>query len=98
MMPVVAVLLSVVLFYVKVACLLAFCKQPKQLFSSAALTTFFLLITLLTLAAPAAPVAWALARMKPACGPHTGYNYPYEVVPDLIDSAPAGFASFLYFF
>jgi len=99
-MPIFAALLGIAMFYVKMLCLLKFGMPPKQLFSSSSLTTFFLLVALFTLAATAAPIAWAMARMVPSCGPFFGvpYFYPYQVMESVVDSTGPGFASVVYFF
>jgi hypothetical protein len=96
--PLVGVLFYVAIFYLTSMVLFRAGRQPRQIFSSASLTTFFLVVTLVTLAGTGGPVAWSLAKMTPSCGPHVTYAYPYEVVVTIIDTAPSGFAAFIYFF
>ena len=97
-MPIIGTLFYVAIFYTVSFVLFSTGKQPKRIFSSSSLNTFFLVIALLTLGGTGAPVAWSMSMMMPACGPHASYPFPYMVVTAIIDSAPEGLAAFLYFF
>jgi len=35
--------------------------------------------------------------MKPDCGPYQNLTAIYEIIPEIVDTAPSGLQSFLYF-
>ena len=95
--PLIAVVTGMLIFYVKKWILLSFGSPPSRLYSSSAQVFYFVLFLSVTLVISAVPILYAITNLKPTIGPHFGLEYMYDALPRWVNSLNFGPRSFIGF-
>jgi hypothetical protein len=102
--PVVAVVTSLVIFYIKSTVVVVFASPPKTIYSASAQVFYFMMFLGVTLLISSAPIWYAMTNITPSVGPHNpdtrtmpgvtnlvgNITSAYDVVPNWVKSLDEG--------
>ncbi|XP_019522429.1 PREDICTED: transmembrane channel-like protein 7 [Hipposideros armiger] len=98
LLPAIATLKFIIIFYVKEMSLLHTCRPSPRQFRASNSNFFFLLVLLIGLCLAIIPLTISMAHIpsSKACGPFTNFNTTWEVVPSTVGTFPSSLQSLLY--
>uniref|UniRef100_G1LWX9 Transmembrane channel-like protein n=1 Tax=Ailuropoda melanoleuca TaxID=9646 RepID=G1LWX9_AILME len=98
LLPAIATLKFIIIFYVKEMSLLYTCRPSPRQFRASNSNFFFLLVLLIGLCLAIIPLTISMARIpsSKACGPFTNFNTTWEVVPKTVSTFPSSLQSLVY--
>uniref|UniRef100_A0A8C6F5L1 Transmembrane channel-like protein n=2 Tax=Monodon monoceros TaxID=40151 RepID=A0A8C6F5L1_MONMO len=98
LLPAVATLKFIIIFYVKEISLLYTCRPSPRQFRASNSNFFFLLVLLIGLCLAIIPLTISIARIpsSKACGPFTNFNTTWEVVPKMVSTFPSSLQSLVH--
>lgn len=98
LLPAIATLKFIIIFYVKEVSLLYTCRPSPRQFRASNSNFFFLLVLLIGLCLAIIPLTISMARIpsSKACGPFTNFNTTWEVVPKTVSTFPSSLQSLVY--
>ncbi|KAB1263304.1 Transmembrane channel-like protein 7 [Camelus dromedarius] len=98
LLPAIATLKFIIIFYVKEISLLYTCRPSPRQFRASNSNFFFLLVLLIGLCLAIIPLTISMARIpsSKACGPFTNFNTTWEVVPNTVGTFPSSLQSLVY--
>ncbi|XP_055994879.1 transmembrane channel-like protein 7 [Sorex fumeus] len=98
LLPAIATLKFIIIFYVKEMSLLYTCRPSPRQFRASNSNFFFLLVLLIGLCLAIIPLTVSMARISSskACGPFTNFNTSWEVVPRTVSTFPSSLQSLVH--
>ncbi|XP_036682378.1 transmembrane channel-like protein 7 isoform X5 [Balaenoptera musculus] len=98
LLPAVATLKFIIIFYVKEISLLYTCRPSPRQFRASNSNFFFLLVLLIGLCLAIIPLTISMTRIpsSKACGPFTNFNTTWEVVPKMVSTFPSSLQSLVH--
>ncbi|XP_053069172.1 transmembrane channel-like protein 7 isoform X3 [Acinonyx jubatus] len=98
LLPAIATLKLIIIFYVKEISLLYTCRPSPRQFRASNSNFFFLLVLLIGLCLAVIPLTISMARVpsSKACGPFTNFNTTWEVVPKTVSTFPSSLQSLVH--
>ncbi|XP_036772982.2 transmembrane channel-like protein 7 isoform X5 [Manis pentadactyla] len=98
LLPAIATLKFIIIFYVKEMSLLYTCRPSPRQFRASNSNFFFLLVLLIGLCLAIIPLTISMARIpsSKACGPFTNFNTTWEVVPKTVNTFPSSLQSLVH--
>ncbi|XP_077629417.1 transmembrane channel-like protein 7 isoform X2 [Crocuta crocuta] len=98
LLPAIATLKFIIIFYVKEMSLLYTCRPSPRQFRASNSNFFFLLVLLIGLCLAIIPLTISMARIpsSKACGPFTNFNTTWEVVPKTVSTFPSSLQSLVH--
>ncbi|KAF4015626.1 hypothetical protein G4228_007364 [Cervus hanglu yarkandensis] len=98
LLPAIATLKFIIIFYVKEISLLYTCRPSPRQFRASNSNFFFLLVLLIGLCLAIIPLTISMARIpsSKACGPFTNFNTTWEVVPKTVSTFPNSLQTLVY--
>ncbi|XP_023102224.2 transmembrane channel-like protein 7 isoform X3 [Felis catus] len=98
LLPAIATLKLIIIFYVKEISLLYTCRPSPRQFRASNSNFFFLLVLLIGLCLAIIPLTISMARVpsSKACGPFTNFNTTWEVVPKTVSTFPRSLQSLVH--
>ncbi|XP_069860125.1 transmembrane channel-like protein 7 isoform X1 [Dipodomys merriami] len=95
LLPAVATLKFIIIFYVKKLSLLYTCRPSPRQFRSSNSNFFFLLVLLIGLCLAVIPLTISMSRIpsSKACGPFTNFNTTWDVIPKMVSTFPSSLQS-----
>ncbi|KAM7147918.1 transmembrane channel-like protein 7 isoform 2-T2 [Molossus nigricans] len=95
LIPAIATLKFIIIFYVKEMSLLYTCRPSPRQFRASNSNFFFLLVLLIGLCLAIIPLTISMAHIpsSKACGPFTNFNTTWEVVPKTVSTFPSSLQS-----
>uniref|UniRef100_A0A8D1CM15 Transmembrane channel-like protein n=1 Tax=Sus scrofa TaxID=9823 RepID=A0A8D1CM15_PIG len=98
LLPAVATLKFIIIFYVKEISLIYTCRPSPRQFRASNSNFFFLLVLLIGLCLAIIPLTISMARIpsSKACGPYTNFNTTWEVVPKTVNTFPSSLQSLVH--
>ncbi|XP_031514279.1 transmembrane channel-like protein 7 isoform X3 [Papio anubis] len=98
LLPAIATLKFIIIFYVKEWSLLYTCRPSPRPFRASNSNFFFLLVLLIGLCLAIIPLTISISRIpsSKACGPFTNFNTTWEVIPKTVSTFPSSLQSFIH--
>ncbi|XP_053550906.1 transmembrane channel-like protein 7 isoform X2 [Bombina bombina] len=98
LLPAIATIKYVLVFYIKKVTLMENCKPSTRPFRASSSNFFFLIILLIGLVVACIPVGLGIAYVpsSKACGPFLSFNTSWEIIPRTINTFPNGIQKILY--
>ncbi|XP_063556070.1 transmembrane channel-like protein 7 isoform X4 [Gorilla gorilla gorilla] len=98
LLPAIATLKFIIIFYVKEWSLLYTCRPSPRPFRASNSNFFFLLVLLIGLCLAIIPLTISISRIpsSKACGPFTNFNTTWEVIPKTVSTFPSSLRSFIH--
>nr|XP_021528043.1 transmembrane channel-like protein 7 [Aotus nancymaae] len=98
LLPAIATLKFIIIFYVKEWSLLYTCRPSPRQFRASNSNFFFLLVLLIGLCLAIIPLTISMSSIpsSKACGPFTNFNTTWEVIPKTVNTFPSSLQSFIY--
>ncbi|XP_004855860.2 transmembrane channel-like protein 7 isoform X1 [Heterocephalus glaber] len=98
LLPAIATLKFIIIFYVKELSLLYTCRPSPRQFRASNSNFFFLLVLLIGLCLAIIPLTISMSRIpsSKACGPFTNYNTTWEVIPKTVTTFPSSLQSVIH--
>ncbi|XP_006892776.1 PREDICTED: transmembrane channel-like protein 7 [Elephantulus edwardii] len=98
LIPAIAVVKYVIIFYVKKACLIYTCRPSPRQFRASNSNFFFLLVLLIGLCLAIITLTISMARIpsSKACGPFTNFNTTWEIIPKTVSTFPSLLQSLIH--
>ncbi|KAL1774239.1 transmembrane channel 7 [Sigmodon hispidus] len=98
LLPAIATLKFVIIFYVKELSLLYTCRPSPRQFRASNSNFFFLLVLLIGLCIAIIPLTISMSRIpsSKACGPFTNFNTTWEVIPLTVSTFPSSLQSLIH--
>ncbi|XP_064218605.1 transmembrane channel-like protein 7 isoform X3 [Aotus nancymaae] len=98
LLPAIATLKFIIIFYVKEWSLLYTCRPSPRQFRASNSNFFFLLVLLIGLCLAIIPLTISMSSIpsSKACGPFTNFNTTWEVIPKTVNTFPSLLQSFIY--
>ncbi|XP_021086086.1 transmembrane channel-like protein 7 isoform X2 [Mesocricetus auratus] len=98
LLPAVATLKFVIIFYVKELSLLYTCRPSPRQFRASNSNFFFLLVLLIGLCLAIIPLTISMSRIpsSKACGPFTNFNTTWEVIPLTVSTFPSSLQTLIH--
>ncbi|XP_004604367.2 transmembrane channel-like protein 7 [Sorex araneus] len=98
LLPAIATLKFIIIFYVKEMSLLYTCRPSPRQFRASNSNFFFLLVLLIGLSLAIIPLTASVARIQSskACGPFTNFNTSWDVVPRTVSTFPSSLQSLVH--
>ncbi|XP_035122964.3 transmembrane channel-like protein 7 isoform X3 [Callithrix jacchus] len=98
LLPAIATLKFIIIFYVKEWSLLYTCRPSPRQFRASNSNFFFLLVLLIGLCLAIIPLTISMSGIpsSKACGPFTNFNTTWEVIPKTVSTFPSSLQSFIH--
>ncbi|XP_058431987.1 transmembrane channel-like protein 7 isoform X3 [Marmota monax] len=98
LLPAIATLKFIIIFYVKELSLLYTCRPSPRQFRASNSNFFFLLVLLIGLCLAIIPLTISMSRIpsSKACGPFTSFNTTWDVVPRTVSTFPSSLQSLVH--
>nr|XP_044999811.1 transmembrane channel-like protein 7 isoform X2 [Jaculus jaculus] len=98
LLPAIATLKFIIIFYVKELSLLYTCRPSPRQFRASNSNFFFLLVLLIGLCLAIIPLTISMSRIpsSKACGPFTNFNTTWEVIPKTVSTFPSSLQSLVH--
>ncbi|XP_048645534.1 transmembrane channel-like protein 7 isoform X2 [Marmota marmota marmota] len=98
LLPAIATLKFIIIFYVKELSLLYTCRPSPRQFRASNSNFFFLLVLLIGLCLAIIPLTISMSRIpsSKACGPFTIFNTTWDVVPRTVSTFPSSLQSLVH--
>uniref|UniRef100_A0A8C8ZLZ1 Transmembrane channel-like protein n=1 Tax=Prolemur simus TaxID=1328070 RepID=A0A8C8ZLZ1_PROSS len=98
LLPAIATLKFIIIFYVKELSLLYTCRPSPRQFRASNSNFFFLLVLLIGLCLAIIPLTISMSRIpsSKACGPFTNFNTTWEVIPRTVSTFPSSLQSLVH--
>ncbi|KAM6155470.1 transmembrane channel-like protein 7 [Rhynchocyon petersi] len=98
LIPAIATLKFIIIFYVKEMSLLYTCRPSPRQFRASNSHFFFLLVLLIGLCLAIIPLTISLSRIpsSKACGPFTNFNTTWEVIPKTVSTFPSSVQALIH--
>ncbi|XP_017389759.2 transmembrane channel-like protein 7 [Cebus imitator] len=98
LLPAIATLKFIIIFYVKEWSLLYTCRPSPRQFRASNSNFFFLLVLLIGLCLAIIPLTISMSSIpsSKACGPFTNFNTTWEVIPKTVSTFPSSLQSFIH--
>lgn len=98
LLPAIATLKFVIIFYVKELSLLYTCRPSPRQFRASNSNFFFLLVLLIGLCLAIIPLTISMAHIpsSKACGPFTNFNTTWEVIPQTVSTFPSSLQTLIH--
>nr|XP_021502635.1 transmembrane channel-like protein 7 isoform X3 [Meriones unguiculatus] len=98
LLPAIATLKFVIIFYVKELSLLYTCRPSPRQFRASNSNFFFLLVLLIGLCLAIIPLTISMSRIpsSKACGPFTNFNTTWEVIPRTVSAFPSSLQTLIH--
>ncbi|XP_069920880.1 transmembrane channel-like protein 7 isoform X2 [Oryctolagus cuniculus] len=98
LLPAIATLKFIIIFYVKELSLLYTCRPSPRQFRASNSNFFFLLVLLIGLCLAIIPLTISMTRIpsSKACGPFTNYNTTWAVIPTTVSTFPSSLQSLVH--
>ncbi|KAM4813938.1 transmembrane channel-like protein 7 [Urocitellus parryii] len=98
LLPAIATLKFIIIFYVKELSLLYTCRPSPRQFRASNSNFFFLLVLLIGLCLAIIPLTISVSRIpsSKACGPFTSFNTTWDVVPRTVSTFPSSLQSLVH--
>uniref|UniRef100_A0A8C5VKB3 Transmembrane channel-like protein n=1 Tax=Microcebus murinus TaxID=30608 RepID=A0A8C5VKB3_MICMU len=98
LLPAIATLKFIIIFYVKELSLLYTCRPSPRQFRASNSNFFFLLVLLIGLCLAIIPLTISMSRIpsSKACGPFTNFNTTWDVIPKTVSTFPSSLQSLVH--